>query len=237
MITIDKLTKKYNKRSVLQNVSLRFQSGESIALIGPNGSGKTTLIKSILGLVMPDAGSLHFQNENIRKNFLYRKHIGYMPQSIHFPGNTTVNQLFSMIRDVRDYSEEPDLELYNLYELKNSGNKLLKNLSGGTKQKVNAAIAFLFQPLCYILDEPTAGLDPVSAEVLKQKIQKEISKGKLVIITSHIMADIEELTSRVVYMLDGNVFFDETVQNLLQQTNSAKLGIAITKLVHTKQNM
>jgi Cu-processing system ATP-binding protein len=234
MIRIDNITKKYIKRSVLNNISLICNSGESIALIGPNGSGKTTLMKSLLGLVYPDKGALYFQDLNIHEHTLYRSHIGYMPQNIRFPGNTSVKQLFNMIHDVRGYEGEPDYELYEAFALEKISSKLLKNLSGGTKQKVNAAVAFLFNPDCYILDEPTAGLDPVAAEILKLKILKEKEAGKLIIISSHIMADLEELTTRVVYLLDGNVFFDKHVDELLADSNERKLGKAISRFIQAK---
>ena len=174
MITAKNITKKFGKLKALDNVSVTFSKGECIALLGPNGSGKTTLIKSLLGMVVPDSGSIHFNNELIANKWMYRSQIGYMPQIGRYPENMTIAQLIDMMKDIRKgIAKLPDEELVQSFGLTNMLHKKMCTLSGGTTQKVSAILAFMFNPDVLILDEPTAGLDPLSSEKLKQKIIKE----------------------------------------------------------------
>ncbi|MFA6945266.1 MAG: ABC transporter ATP-binding protein, partial [Pedobacter sp.] len=158
--------------------------------MGPNGCGKTTLIKTILGMVVPDSGSILFQGKDILNHWQYRDQIGYMPQMGRYPDNMTIGQVFGMIKDIRGMSEGLDEDLIKAFSVQNLMNKRMGTLSGGTIQKVSAALAFLFNPSVLILDEPTAGLDPVASELFKEKILAEKDKGKLVLITSHILSDL-----------------------------------------------
>ena len=107
----------------------------------------------------------------------------------------------------------------------------MRTLSGGTKQKVSAALAFLFNPPILILDEPTAGLDPLSSEILKEKIQRESLKGKLILITSHIMSDLDELATDVLYLYEGKVQFFKSLEALKSESNEQKLGRIIARLM------
>ena len=107
----------------------------------------------------------------------------------------------------------------------------MRTLSGGTRQKVSAAVAFLFNPGILILDEPTAGLDPLASEILKEKILKEKRKGKLILITSHILSDLEELTTHIMYMQDGKMEFVKDMQTLREETGELRLSKAIAKIM------
>ncbi len=231
MIKIQNISKTYNKLAALNNVSVNLFPEQSVALIGPNGSGKSTLMKSILGLVFPDKGSIEVMGEKITVTGNYRKKIGYMPQIVRFPDNMKVQQLFNMIQDIREEITNIDRELIEQFEIGLFINKPLGALSGGMKQKVNAAIAFMFDPEILILDEPTAGLDPLSAELLKEKIKKEKEKGKLIIISSHILADLEEITTHVVYLIDGEIEFFKSMESLIKETGTQNLSKAIAKIM------
>jgi Cu-processing system ATP-binding protein len=110
----------------------------------------------------------------------------------------------------------------------------MRTLSGGTRQKVSACLAFLFNPAVLILDEPTAGLDPIAAEALKAKVLREQQKGKLVLMTSHILNDLEELTTDVMYLVEGNLLFFQSVETILEQTQERRFAKAIAKIM-TKQ--
>ncbi|MFN0274319.1 MAG: ABC transporter ATP-binding protein [Chitinophagales bacterium] len=230
MIEIEQLTKKYKNLKALDAVSVSFQAGQGVAVIGPNGSGKTTLIKNILGMVLPDSGTILFEGKNIHKQHEYRKRIGYMPQQVSFPMNITVKQLLMMLKDIRR-EKNTDEELLELFHISEIENKNLGALSGGMKQKVNACIAFLFNPQAYILDEPTAGLDPLSAEILKNKILKEKAKGKMILVSSHILADLEELATNVLYLLNGKIFFYKTLQEILKETSAQNLSKALAAVI------
>ena len=231
MIKIQNISKTYNKIAALNNVSVNLFPSQSIALIGPNGSGKSTLMKCILGLVFPNKGTIEVMGEKITFTGNYRKKIGYMPQIVRFPDNMKVGQLFNMIQDIREEKINIDRELFEQFEINSFINKPLGALSGGMKQKVNAALAFMFNPDILILDEPTAGLDPLSAELLKVKIKNEKDKGKLIIISSHILADLEEITTHVVYLIDGELEFFKSMESLIKETGTQNLSKAIAKIM------
>jgi Cu-processing system ATP-binding protein len=235
MISIKKVNKAFGKLKALTNVDLVLTIGKSYALVGPNGSGKTTLIKSILGLVIPSSGEIIFDNKSIAKDWQYRENIGYMPQIGRYPENMTIGQLIDMMKNIRKNSPELDDSLIEAFKLYKIYDKRLHALSGGTRQKVSAALAFLFKPPVLILDEPTAGLDPVSVELLKEKIQDERAKGKLLIISSHILSDLDELTADMVYIFEGKVHYNNTIQTLKEETNEKKLSKAIATMIGQKQ--
>lgn len=231
MIRTENVEKCFGKLHVLKGVNVSFGTGEVVSVIGPNGSGKTTLIKSILGMVVADKGRIYFDDKDIASTFSYRHHIGYMPQIGHYPENMKIGQLFAMMKDIRKPTSALDDELINAYQLSTMFEKPMRTLSGGTTQKVSAALAFLFNPKVLILDEPTAGLDPLAAEILKTKILKAKSEGKLVIITSHIMSEVEEMSDKIMYLFEGKVNFYKTVAELKQETGEIKLGKAIAKIM------
>lgn len=232
MIEFQKVSKRYGKIKALQGVELTCQKGECIALIGPNGCGKTTLIKTLLGMVYPDSGTISFDGKEIGKSISYRSQIGYMPQIGRYPDNMTVAQVFDLLKTLRkDKKSVLDEELILEFELKNRLNQRISQLSGGTRQKVSASLAFLFNPGVLILDEPTAGLDPVSSEILKSKIRKEMEKGKLTLITSHIFSELDDLITQVVFMEDGKIRFHKNLTDLYESTGETKLSKAIATIL------
>jgi len=232
MIRIEHINKKFRKLVALEDINAQFDKGQVISLIGPNGSGKTTLIKSILGMVKADSGKIFFNDELINGDPSYRDQIGYMPQIGRYPDNMKVGQLFKMLKNIRNVSENKvDEELIDKFGLKQIFDKSMRTLSGGTRQKVSAALAFLFNPDVLILDEPTAGLDPLSSEILKEKILKEKSKNKLILITSHILSDLDELTTHIMYLQEGKLEFFKEIDQLREETGELKLGKAIARIM------
>ena len=236
MIEIKNIYKKFGKLEVLNNINLSFKKGECIALIGPNGCGKTTLIKSILGMVIPTKGDILFDQKSILKEFEYRENIGYMPQIGRYPDYMTVGQIIEMIKKIRNSEQVLDEDLIKSFELEKIVDKQMRTLSGGTTQKVSATLAFLFNPEVPILDEPTAGLDPLASEILKDKIIKEKEKGKLILITSHLLSELDDLITQIIYMQEGTVHFHQTIDDLLQSTNEQKISKAIAKILKNKSN-
>ncbi len=236
MIIANNVTKKFGKLTVLNNVSATCNRGQCIALIGPNGSGKTTLVKSILGMVIPDSGFITFNDKNIHHDWLYREHIGYMPQIGRYPENMTIGQLLNMMKDIRFKSGQASLDedLIKEFKLPTLLQKRMRTLSGGTTQKVSASLAFLFNPDVLILDEPTAGLDPVASEILKEKIIAEKQKGKLIMITSHILSELDDLITHVLYMQDGNLLFHKDIDLLRADTGEQKLSRAIASVMQKR---
>ena len=231
MIIASNVSKQFGKLKALDNVSVTCRKGECIALIGPNGSGKTTLIKSILGMVVPDSGFITFNENNILHDWKYREQIGYMPQIGRYPDNMTIGHVLDMMKDIRSKTLSIDEDLIKAFGLNDLMHKRMRTLSGGTTQKVSAALAFLFNPSVLILDEPTAGLDPVASEIFKEKIISEKQKGKLVLITSHVLSDLDDLITQVIYMQDGQLRFHKTIEELRNDTGEEKLSKAIANVM------
>lgn len=231
MISVQNLTKSFGKFKALDNISLDFERGNTISLIGPNGSGKTTLIKSILGLVIPGKGVIKINDKEVKANCAYRSQIGYMPQIGRYPENMTIRQVINMLKEIRKDRTSYDEELINGFGIPAMQNKTMRSLSGGTRQKVSACLAFLFKPDIFILDEPTAGLDPVSSELLKSKIIKERANGKLILITSHVLSDLDDITSHIVYLQDGKLMFYKAVDELKRSTGEEKLNKVIASIM------
>lgn len=233
MIEIKGIHKTFGRQLVLKNIDLSLQKGACIALVGPNGCGKTTLIKSILGLVIPDCGSIEVCGIPVRDSFLYRRKIGYMPQIGRYPDNMTLGQVLELIKGVRGADQILDDTFMREYKLYDIMNKRMNVLSGGTTQKVSAALAFLFDPEIAILDEPTAGLDPVAAEIFKEKIVKEKERGKLILISSHLLGEMDDYVSEVIFMQDGTLAFHKRKDDLLEMTHELRLSSAIAKVLRS----
>lgn len=234
MIAIEHITKSYKKFKALDDISLNFECGQAISLLGPNGSGKTTLIKSILGLVIPDSGAIKISGVKISNNWEYRSQIGYMPQIGRYPENMTIAQVIKMLKEIRTDRRKYDEELIGRFGLSQHWEKTMSSLSGGTRQKVSACLAFLFSPDIFIMDEPTAGLDPLSSEILKEKIAKECANGKLILITSHVLSDLEDIASHVVYLQDGKLKFYNTIEELKYLTGEEKLNKVIASIMQNE---
>ena len=215
MVIIENLHKKFGKNQVLSGVDLTITEGGIFAVLGPNGSGKTTLIKSILGMVIPNKGKINVLGENIKKNSDYRHKIDYLPQIANFPSNLKVRELIKMIKDLRKPTNE-DQRLIELFKLESFLDKKLGNLSGGTKQKVNLVLTFMFDSPLIILDEPTTGLDPISLIRLKNLIKTEKAKGK---------------TDEIVFILEGKIYFKGTIQKLKTKTNQPDFEHAIASIL------
>ena len=238
MLEIRDLTKRFGAHTVLRGVDLTVQPGRVTAVVGPNGAGKTTLIKSVLGLTRPDGGAVTLGGQPAVGD-AYRARIGYMPQIARFPDNLCAADLVAMLVDLRGgptASGAPraatlDEELVARFDLEPQLHKPLRTLSGGTRQKVNAVLAFLFRPELLVLDEPTAGLDPIASGVLKDKIVAERTAGRTFVLTSHISSELEELADDVAFLLDGRVTFAGPVEELLRRTRQPRLERAIAEVM------
>jgi Cu-processing system ATP-binding protein len=230
VITVRGLSKRFGRQDVLRALDLEIRPGRVTAIVGPNGAGKTTLIKLVLGLTRRDAGTIELDGTPIGDDPGYRSRIGYMAQIARFPENLTGRELLALLTDLRG-SPPLDEDLIAGFRLEADLDKPLRALSGGTRQKVNAVMAFLFDPDLLVLDEPTAGLDPVSSAILKDKILAARGAGKTVIVTSHIMSELEELADDVVFLLEGRAPFAGALSDLKIRTRQRSLERAIAHMM------
>ena len=231
ILTVNGLTKRYGRLPVLQGVDLAIRAGRTTAILGPNGAGKTTLIKTLLGLTSPDRGQILLRDRPLEGDPALRSSIGYMPQIARFPENLTGAELLSMLTDLRGSRATLDREIVEHFRLGAELTAPLRTLSSGTRQKVNAVLAFLFSPELLILDEPTAGLDPIASGVLKDKIRADRAKGKTFVLVSHIMTELEELADDIVFLLDGMVRFAGPLADLKIRTRQLNLERAVAQLM------
>ncbi|HNQ82082.1 MAG TPA: ABC transporter ATP-binding protein [Bacteroidales bacterium] len=230
------LHKAYGRFGVLKGVDLELKDRAITAVLGPNGSGKTTLIKCLLGMVIGQKGDILYHGEPVGRGWAYRSDIGYLPQIARFPENLKVKELVAMIRDIRNQPAETDA-LVALFGLDAFMNKPLRQLSGGTRQKVNILIAFMFDSPVYILDEPTVGLDPVALIRFKELLLAEKRKGKAILMTTHIVHLVEELADEVVFLLEGKVYFKGDVKALKELNKSESLEEAIAKILELEKHV
>lgn len=231
MIELRGLTKSFGKSAVLSGIDVTFASGRVTAVLGPNAAGKTTLLKTILGLTRRDAGEILLHGSPVGDDPSYRSRIGYMPQLANFPAHLKGRELLDMLRAVRPGVTDLDWTLLEAFGIGEHLHKPIGTMSGGTRQKVNAVIAFLFRPDVLILDEPTAGLDPVASGILKARISEARAAGKTILVTSHIISEVEELADDVVFILDGKVRFRGSVASLKAGTRQHTLERAVAKLM------
>jgi Cu-processing system ATP-binding protein len=233
MITFADVRKRFGALDVLKGVSLEVRTGAVSALVGPNASGKTTLIKIALGLTRADAGTLRVGGVAIDANGEYRRALGYMPQIARYPEHLRMCDVLELVGALRPGAGR-DEELIGAFGLSSEKDRHVGDLSGGTRQKLNASIAFLFRPSLLILDEPTAGLDPVASGILKDKIRRVRAEGRTVLITSHILAELEELADDIAFLCDGSLKFAGSVAALLEKTGETRLEPAIAALMKVK---
>ncbi len=224
--------KKYGKLWALREFNARFEPGEAVSVIGPNGSGKTTLIKCLLGLVKPTTGSIQVNGQLVGGDPAYRHHVGHMPQISRFPNELKIGQLIDLMDDIRGSElERGDGPLVRELGVDRMMDKRLGTLSGGQRQKVSAVLAFRYAPSVLVLDEPTAGLDPLSSETVLAAVRTIKRTGTTVLITSHLMEEVEALADRVAYLQEGRLRFLLPPEELLSATGESHLSRAIPAMV------
>ncbi len=231
MIEILGLEKRFGGLRVLTGLDLHVETGRITVVVGANASGKTTVIKVILGLVRPDRGTVFLNGHSLLVQWQLREKIGYMQQYARLPINLSATEIFRFLADLRGEPPSRLEELVDLFRLRTEVDKPIRALSGGTRQKVNAVISLMFAPEILILDEPTAGLDPISSRLLKDRIRVERDRGTTVLLTSHLVNEIEELADTIVLLGDGRVKFAGSPPELHARTGERSIEAAFARML------
>lgn len=239
-IRVRGLAKAFGGLPALRGLDLELPAGRVTALVGPNAAGKSTLVHILIGLVRADAGRVEIDGIPVGRDPGYRARIGYMPQDPAFPDNLRVRELFELVDGLRGlgatdedtpFARRPDRELVDAFGLEEVLERRLGVLSGGTRQKVNAALAFRYGARLLLLDEPTAGLDPLARDVLKERIRRERARGTTVLVTSHVLSELRDLAEHVVYLVDGAKRYDGAADELLRTTGTDDVERAVVRLM------
>lgn len=230
MIEIEGLDKYYGRHHVLRDISLNIEDTGIYAILGPNGSGKTTLLKTILGLINPTKGTIRVNGINIAETHNYRNEISYLPQIAKFPDNLRVFELIRFIKEIRN-AEVDETDLVRLFLIEPEMKKRLRNLSGGTRQKINMILGFLFDTPYLILDEPTVSLDPVSLVKFRGIISEKTEQGKTIIYTTHIMNLAEQMSDHIILLMEGRIIFKGGYSEICDKSGEKTLENAIANLM------
>ena len=212
------LTKRYGKVLALDNISLTLQSGRIVGLLGPNGSGKTTLIKLINGLLTPDSGSVTVCGN--RPGPLSKAEVAYLPDSIYLNSWMTVKQIVDFFRDFyQDF--RPELAYEMLEKLGISPEKRLKTLSKGNKEKVCLILTMSRNAKLYVLDEPIAGVDPAARDYVISTIIQNYNPEATVLISTHLISDVEQALDEVIFIQNGNILLQKTVDEIREENGKS----------------
>lgn len=231
-LTLDRLTKQYGSKIALDRIDATFEPG-IYGLLGANGAGKTTMMRLICNILKPTSGEVTFNGTNIREmGESYRAAIGYLPQHFgYYPNFTAMNFLLYMASlkglNAR-YAKEKSLELLETVNLSEVKDKKIKTFSGGMKQRLGIAQAFLNNPQILILDEPTAGLDP-KERVKFRNLISSFSEDKIVILSTHIVTDVEYIADEILVIKGGTLLKKGTESTIIQEISGKVWECRVTK--------
>ena len=218
ILRCEHITKKYGNLTALNDVSFTLQSGKIVGLLGPNGSGKTTLIKLINGLLTPTDGQVLIEGNC--PGPATKAIVAYLPDSIYLNGWMTVEQIIAYFADFyKDFSSE---RAYEMLESLNITPKMrLKSLSKGNKEKVCLILVMSRQAKLYVLDEPIAGVDPAARDYVISTILNNYNPEATVLISTHLIADIEQVLDEVLFLRQGNLVFQKTVDEIREENGKS----------------
>lgn len=202
LLECTKLVKQFGKKTVLQDIDLKLESGRIIGLLGPNGSGKTTLLKVINGLLTPTSGKITFCGEKIGVES--KKHISYLPDQTYLNMNQQVIDVIHLFRDFyEDFEEERAYDMLKKLEI--YPQEYIKTLSKGTKEKMQLVLVMSRRAKLYILDEPIAGVDPAARDYILRTIIANYDSEASIVISTHLIAEIENVLDEAVFIKEGKI--------------------------------
>lgn len=209
MITLSEVTKQYNTKKAVKEISFEAKQGEIIGFLGPNGAGKTTTMRLILGYLTPTSGTVRVNSyDPILKRTQVLQEIGYLPENNPLYGEMKVQEYLQFIAEIKNISDKDEiLDLAEEVNIEDVLEKKIEELSRGYKQRVGLAAALLGDPDILILDEPTSGLDPIEQDNIKDLI-KHVSKKKTVLFSTHILSEVEDIATRLIIVNKGALVYD-----------------------------
>lgn len=237
MLQVKNITKHFGDFTALSDISFDLKEKELVSLLGTNGSGKTTVIKIIVGFLEETAGSIRYNGKPMPQSERSRI-IGWAPQEDSFYGNLTLFEnmvYFGNLNDVErsDAKKRAD-ELLHLLKLYNKRNTYAKNLSGGMKRRLNMAIALMHSPKILILDEPEAGVDPMSRVTLWEVVKDVKSKGTTILLVTHNLIETETLADRIIILDQGKVIFEDSPKHLKAKYKEKSIENAFKRAVEKR---
>jgi ABC-2 type transport system ATP-binding protein len=236
IVTCSNLTKDYGGGTGLFDLNLKIRKGEVFGLVGPNGAGKSTFIKLLMDIVRPTRGEASIFGLDSRKDSLeLKKRIGYLPgELMQFP-SVTAGYILNLLSNLRGMSEKTSINTY-AERLQLDLNRKYQDLSHGNKQKVGLIQALMHSPDLVILDEPTLGLDPIVQREVKLIIKELIALGKTIVLSSHIMSEVETVCNRIGFINHGKVLREGTLSEL-RQTRVHKVTVLFNSEIPTADEL
>lgn len=217
MIKLVGLNKKYKNKVILDNVDLEINKGEIIGLLAPNGEGKSTLLKILGGQVSFDSGKYYFNDKEFR--YKDKELIGFMSDKELIPGQWSVDEAIQYYSDnFKNFNVDKCKNIIKSFKLEE--NEKVKNLSKGQSQKLHLALALSIEGMIYILDEPLASIDLLAREGIMKMVLENFDCNSTIIISSHLVADIEKMLDRVIMLKEGGIVKNDLVEDLREQGKS-----------------
>ena len=227
MLEIQQITKRFQRKAALDEVSLSLKGGEVFGLLGPNGAGKTTLIRIINRILEADTGTVRFKGDLLQQKHL--AHIGYLPEERGLYKNMTVEAHAYFLGALRGMSKPDVKQAVNYwldrFDIQSWRKKRIEELSKGMAQKVQFICAVLHEPELLILDEPFSGFDPVNVELIKQEIIEMKAKGKTILISTHNMQSVEEICDRVALIHQSKKIMEGRVSELQDAAKNGEYAV------------
>lgn len=218
LLRLEHVQKNYGKTEALSGVNLDIQPGRIVGLLGPNGSGKTTIIKLINGLLQPTSGQVLIHGEKPSPNT--KKVVSYLPDTTYLGDNMKIKEVFAMFQDF--YSDFDQAKANHLLEdLKLDEKSRLKNLSKGNKEKVQLILVMSRKADLYVLDEPIGGVDPAARDYILKTIIQNRSENSSVLISTHLISDIEDILDDVIFIKDGEILLQEDANELRRKHDNS----------------